>query len=683
MAMTTFAENPFFEKSKNPHGAFQFDELRNEHFMPAVDRAIKEHNAEIDAIVNNPAAPTFENTVEALEHAGALYNHVLTIFFGLNSAETNDEMQQIAQDLSPILTRHSMEVSLNEKLFARIKAVYEQRAKLKLNTEQMRLLTETYRGFAEGGADLSPEKKARFSELSERLSLATTTFGQNALKETNSWSMLITDKRDLDGLDDDIIEMLADNAKKAGKEGYLLNLRATCYVPVMRYANNRDLRRELYMGFTTQCTAGSKYDNTEVIREIVNCRLEIAKLFGFKNFAEYELRDKMAEKPENVYNLLNQLIDAYKPVAEQEMAEVQAYATAHGAYFRLMPWDMSYYNNKLKTEKFSVNDDLVRPYFELENVKRGVFGLAGKLYGLHFTKNTKIPVYHPEVEAWDVTDAKGKYVAVLYTDFHPREGKRAGAWMTEYKGQWKDGKADSRPHITLVMNFTRPTATKPALLNFDEVETFLHEFGHALHGMLTNCTYYSLSGTNVARDFVELPSQFMENFAIEKAFLDDWAVHYQTGEKIPADLIQKLVDASNFNCGLNCLGQVSFGMQDMAFHTITEPFTGDPLELERTSTAATTLYPQVPGTGRSTTFTHIFSGGYAAGYYGYKWAEVLDADAFSVFKANGIFNQKTAKSFKENILMRGNTEPAMTLYKRFRGQEPTIDALLRRNGIRK
>lgn len=683
MAMTAFAQNPFFEKSKNPHGTFQFDQLKNEHFMPAVDRAIKEHNAEIDAIVNNPAAPTFQNTIEALDRSGALYNHVLTIFFGLNSAETNDEMQQIAQELSPILTRHSMEVSLNEKLFARVKAVYEQRSKLKLNTEEMRLLTETYRGFAEGGADLSPKDKALFSELSERLSLATTRFGQNALKETNTWSMLVTDKKDLDGLSDDVIEMLADNAKKAGKEGYMLNLRATCYVPVMRYANNRDLRRELYMGFTTQCTKGSENDNTEVIREIVNCRLEIAKIFGFKNFAEYELRDKMAEKPENVYNLLNQLIDAYKPVAEKEMAEIQQYASTHGAYFRLMPWDMSYYSNKLKTEKYSVNDDLVRPYFELENVKKGVFGLAGKLYGLHFTKNTKIPVYHPEVEAWDVTDAKGKYIAVLYTDFHPREGKRAGAWMTEYKGQWKEGKTDSRPHITLVMNFTRPTATKPALLNFDEVETFLHEFGHALHGMLTECTYYSLSGTNVARDFVELPSQFMENFAIEKEFLDSWAVHYETGEKIPAELIRKLVDASNFDCGRSCLGQVSFGLQDMAFHTITEPFTGDPLELERESTANTTLTPYVPGTGRSTTFTHIFSGGYAAGYYGYKWAEVLDADAFSVFKQNGIFNPKTAKSFKENILMRGNTEPAMTLYKRFRGQEPTIDALLRRNGIKK
>lgn len=683
MAATAFGKNPFFETSKNPHGAFQFDQLKNEHFMPAVEEAIKRHNAEIDAIVKNPAAPTFENTIEALENSGRLYNHVLTIFYGLNSAETNDEMQDIALKLSPILTQHSMEIQLNEKLFARIKVVYEQRDKLKLNTEQMRLLTETYRGFAEGGADLPADKKAQFQKVSERLSNATTMFGQNALKETNNWSMLITDKKALDGLSEDILEMLADNAKKAGKEGYLLNLRATCYQPVMRYANNRDLRRDLYMGFTTQCVKGSKFDNTEVMREIINCRLEIAQIFGFKNFAEYQLRDKMAENPENVYKLLNQLTEAYKPVAEKELAELQDYANNHGANFKLMPWDISYYSNKLKTEKYNVNDEIVKPYFELENVKKGVFGLAGKLYGLKFKKNTKIPVYHPEVEAWDVTDEKGNYIAVLYTDFHPREGKRAGAWMTEYKGQWMDGKTDSRPHITIVMNFTRPTSTKPALLTFDEVETFLHEFGHALHGMMTKCTYYSLSGTNVARDFVELPSQFMENYAIEKEFLDDWAVHYQTGEKIPADLIKKLVDASNFNCGMGCLGQVSFGLQDMAFHTMTEPFKGDPLEVEHESTKASTLVPMVPGTGRCATFTHIFSGGYAAGYYSYKWAEVLDADAFAYFQETGIFNKKTAQSFRENVLMRGNTEPAMTLYKRFRGQEPTIDALLRRNGIKK
>ena len=390
----------------------------------------------------------------------------------------------------------------------------------------------------------------------------------------------------------------------------------------------------------------------------------------------------MAENVGNVYNLLNQLIDAYTPVAQQELKEVQQYANANGGYFTIQPWDYSYYSNKLRTKKFDLNDEMLKPYFELENVKKGVFGLATKLYGIQFVKNPKIQVYHPEVEAWDVLDEKGKYIAVLYTDFHPREGKRAGAWMTEYKGQYKDEKGkDSRPHITIVMNFTRPTSTTPALLTFDEVETFLHEFGHALHGMLTKCTYSSLSGTNVYRDFVELPSQIMENWAVEKAFLDDWAVHYKTGEKIPAELVKKLVDSSNFNAGYACLRQVSFGLQDMAFHTITEPFKGDAVELEIKSTAKAQVLPNIPGTGRCTTFNHIFSGGYAAGYYSYKWAEVLDADAFAMFKKNGIFDKKTAASFRKNILERGGTEHPMTLYKRFRGSEPTIDALLIRNGI--
>jgi len=681
MSVTMFAQNPFFETSKNAHGAFQFDKLKNEHFMPAVQEAIKRHNAEVDAIVNNPKPATFANTIEALENSGRMYNHVLTIFYGLNSAETNDEMQAIAMQLSPIITKHGMEISMNEKLFDRIKKVYEQRDKLKLNTEQMRLLTETYRSFAEGGADLPKEKKAEYEKLAERLSNATTSFGQNALNEVNNWSMMVEPER-LKGVPDDVIEMLIENGKKAGKEGCMLTLRPTCYIPVMRYCEDRMLRRDLWMAFNSQCIQGSKFDNTANIHEIVNCRLGIAQLFGYKNYAEYSLRDKMAENPKNVYKLLNQLTEAYMPVAHKEMAELQECANNCGANFQLMPWDMSFYGNILKTKKFDVNDEITKPYFELENVKKGVFGLAKKLYGLNF-KKVNLPVYHKDVEVWEVTDAKGKYVALLYTDFHPRAGKRAGAWMTEYKGQWKDGKKDSRPHITVVMNFTEPTKDKPALLTFDEVSTFLHEFGHALHGMMTQCTYYSLSGTNVARDFVELPSQFMENYAIEKEFLDDWAVHYKTGEKIPAELIKKLVDASNFNCGIGCLGQVCFGTQDMAFHTMTKPFHGDPLQVEMESTAKCSVTPQIPGTGRCESFTHIFSGGYAAGYYSYKWAEVLDADAFAYFKETGIFNPATAKSFKENVLMRGNTEPAMTLYKRFRGQEPTIDALLRRNGIKK
>lgn len=676
------AENPFLKESTQPHGTFPFNELKNEHFMPALQEGIKQQNAEIEAIVNNPAPASFENTIVALERSGKLYNKVITVFFALNSAETNDEMQELEQQIIPIVTEHGNSVILNEKLFARVKEVYSQKDKLKLNVEQQMLLKNTYESFSNNGADLSEKDKERYKELSQELSLATSKFAQNSLKETNSYSLLISDKALLSGMPEWFMESTSEKAKEIGKEGYLLDLRATCYSPIMTYADNRDLRRELWMAYNTQCLSNSKNSNAELINTIVNTRLEIAKLFGCKTYAEYALRDRMAEKVENVYNLINQLIDAYTPVAQKELKEVQDYANAHGGYFTIQPWDYSYYSNKLKTEKFDLNDEMLKPYFELENVKKGVFGLATKLYGIKFVKNPKIQVYHPEVEAWDVIDEKGKYLAVLYTDFHPRAGKRSGAWMTEYKGQYKDEKGkDSRPHITIVMNFTRPTSTTPALLTFDEVETFMHEFGHALHGMLSKCTYGSLSGTNVYRDFVELPSQIMENWAVEKAFLDDWAVHYKTGEKIPAELVNKLIEASNFNAGYACLRQVSFCLQDMAFHTITTPFTGDAVEMEVTSTAKAQVLPVVPGTGRCTTFNHIFSGGYAAGYYSYKWAEVLDADAYSVFKKNGIFDKKTATSFRKNILERGGTEHPMTLYKRFRGGEPTIDALLIRNGI--
>ena len=684
MSMTMMAQNPFFSKAKTPHETFPFDKLKNEHYMPAAKEAMKIHDKEIAAIAGSKQAPTFKNTIVALDRSGEMLNRVLTVFFALNSAETNDEMQRIAQELSPMLNEHSNNMILNEKLFARVKAVYDSRATLGLNTEEAQLLKNTYESFANNGAALSDADKAIYRDLSQKLDLASLSFQQNALGATNDYSLLITNKHDLVGMPEWFMEQTADNAKRAGKEGWLLDLRQTCYGPIMTYAANRDVRREIWMAYNTQCLAGSKFDNTQNIRDIVNNRLQIANLFGCKTFAEYALRDRMAEKVENVNGLLNQLIDAYTPVAQAELDELQKFAYSKGAYFTLMPWDFSYYSDKLKTAKFDVNDEMLKPYFELESVKRGVFGLATKLYGLKFTKNAQIPVYHSEVDAYDVTDENGKFVAVLYTDFHPRAGKRSGAWMTEYKGQWKDDKGrDSRPHITIVMNFTRPTGSTPALLTFDEVETFMHEFGHSLHGMLSDCTYGSVSGTNVYRDFVELPSQIMENWATEKEFLDGWAAHYQTGEKIPAELIQKIVDSSNFNAGYACLRQVAFGLQDMAFHTITTPFTGDPCQMEVKSTERATILPNVAGTGRCTTFGHIFSGGYAAGYYSYKWAELLDADAFALFKKNGIFDRKTATSFKENILMRGGTEHPMTLYKRFRGQEPTIDALLERNGIKR
>lgn len=681
VAGTALAANPLLSPYKTIHQTIPFDQIKTEHYVPAFEEAMKQHMNEINEIVNNPKAPTFENTIVTLDKAGSLLNKVSSPFFNLLGSETNDELQTIAQKMSPLLTEHSNSIRLNEKLFERVKVVYEGRDKLKLTPEQSTLLKKTYDGFADNGANLSENDKVKYRKLSKELSVLTLNFGQNVLKETNNWNMHITDKNLLAGLPADVLEMLALNAKKAGKEGWMLDLKATTYVPVMKYADNRDLRRELYMAFATRNMQGGEFDNLENIRKIANTRLEIAKLLGKNSYADQALVQRMAENKENVYDLLNKLLVAYKPAAQKEYDEVQAYANKNGAYFKVQSWDWSYYSEKLKAEKFDLTDEMLKPYFELENVKKGVFGLATKLFGVRFVKNTNIKVYHPEVDAYEVFDEKGKFLSVLYTDFHPREGKRAGAWMNEFKGQWIEGKTDSRPHITIVMNFTRPTETKPALLTYDELTTFLHEFGHALHGMLTKCNYESLSGTNVYRDFVELPSQIMENWASEKAFLDGFAVHYQTGEKIPAELIQKIKDSENFNTANFTLRQLSFGFLDMAWHSIEKPYKGDVIKMEKDAMAPTQILPVVSDAAMSPTFSHIFSGGYAAGYYSYKWAEVLDADAYSVFVKNGIFDKKTATSFRQNILVPGGTEHPMVLYKRFRGQEPTIDALLKRHGI--
>ncbi len=681
VAGMVMAENPLLSPYKTTYQTVPFQLIKTEHYFPAFEEAMKQHDKEIELIVNNKQTPTFENTIEALEKAGSLLNKVSSPFYNLLSSETSDELQDVAQKISPLMTEHSNSISLNEKLFARVKAVYDGKDKLSITAEQQMLLKNTYDGFVNSGANLSDKDKAIYRELSKELNMLTLQFGQNVLKETNNWSLLLTDKSLLSGLPADVLDMLALNAKKAGKEGWLLNLKATSYGPFMKYADNRDLRRELYMAFTKRSLQGGEYDNVENVRKIANTRLKIANLLGHKSYADYVLVRRMSENKENVNNLLDKLLAAYKPVAEKEYAEVQAYADKNGAYFKLQAWDWSYYSEKLKDEKYQLNDEMLKPYFELEKVKKGVFGLATRLYGIKFVKNTTIPVYNPEVEAFDVIDEKGKFISVLYTDFHPRDSKRAGAWMSEYKGQWMDGKKDSRPHITIVMNFTRPTETKPALLTFDEVTTFLHEFGHSLHGMLSKCKYESISGTNVYRDFVELPSQIMENWAVEKEFLDGFAVHYQTGEKIPAELIKKIKDSENFNAANICLRQLSFGYLDMAWHSIEAPFEGDVILNEKKAMASTQILPVVYESAMSPTFSHIFSGGYAAGYYSYKWAEVLDADAYSVFAKNGIFDTKTAASFRKNILMKGGSEHPMVLYKRFRGQEPTIDALLKRNGI--
>ncbi len=675
------AANPLLKTYKTPHQTVPFDEIKIEHFMPAFEEAMKQHKAEIDAIVNNKQPASFANTIEALDRAGSLLSQVAAPFYALLSNETNDDLQDLAQQLSPIMSEHSNAIRLNEKLFQRVKEVYEQKSKLKLTPEQTTLLQDTYDGFANNGANLSDSDKEIYRSLSKSLSMLTLTYNQNVLKETNKYEMHITDKDVLKGLPNDVMDMLAENAEKAGKEGWLINLKATSYIPVMKYADNRDLRRELYMANSTKCMVGGEFDNRDNIRKIVNTRLAIAQLLGYKNFAESKLQRRMAENSENVYQLLNDLLTAYRPTADAEYKEVQDFAYQNGAYFNVQAWDWAYYSEKLRAKKFDLDDEMLKPYFELNNVQKGIFWLANKLYGLNFKENKKIQVYHPEVTAYDVTDNKGNFVAVFYTDFHPRDGKRAGAWMSSTKDQWKEGKKNSRPHITNTMNFTRPTATKPALLTFAEVTTMLHEFGHGLHGMLANSTYRSLSGTNVYQDYVELPSQILENWGIEKEFLDQFAVHYETGEKMPAELIDKIIASNNFNVGYATLRQLSFGFLDMAWHTLEQPFVGDVVSFEKEAMKITELIPDVPMTAMSPTFGHIFSGGYAAGYYSYKWSEVLDADAYALFQEKGIFDKKTADSFKKHILESGGSEHPMVLYKRFRGQEPTIDALLKRHGV--
>ncbi len=680
----TQAANPFLTKLSTPHQTAPFDKIQIAHYEPAFDEGMKQQNAEIDAIVNNPEAPSFANTIEALEASGKLLSFVSSVFFNLNSAESSDEMMALSQKISPKLTEHGNNISLNEKLFARVKAVYLNKNSLNLTTEQKQLLENTFIGFEKSGANLTGADKDKYRQLSTDLSKATLTFGQNGLKETNNYFMLLTLKDELAGLPADVIDAAALKAKKKEKTGWIFDLSAPSYIAFMKYSERRDLREKLYRAYNSKCMNGGELDNRELIKQISSLRLQIAQLMGYPTYAAYALKNRMAKNEGNVYDLLNKLLEAYKPVARQEYKEVEGFAIGtEKKSVTVMPWDWAFYSEKLKDTKYSINDQLLRPYFELENVKKGVFGLATDLYGLTFKKNTKIPVYHPEVEAFDVYDANKKFIAVLYTDFHPREGKRNGAWMTEYKGQMLQNGKDVRPHISIVMNFTRPTESKPALLTYDEVNTFLHEFGHALHGMLTHCTYESLSGTSVYRDFVELPSQIMENYLSEKEFLDRFAIHYQTGEKIPAELVQKIKEADNFNAAYTCIRQLNFGFLDMAWHTLKTPYTGDAIAFETSVTNKTQILPAVSGVGISPAFNHVFSGGYAAGYYSYKWAEVLDADAFSLFKQNGIFNKDIAKSFRENILEKGGTEDPAILYKRFRGQEPTIDALLERTGIKK
>ena len=684
--MNTSVNNPFLQPYATPHETVPFHLIRLEHYEPAIREGMRQEDEEIAAIVTNTEAPTFANTILPLAESGKLLERVTTVLFNLMSAETCDELEAIAEKMMPELSEHSNNISLNPELFARVKAVYEQRETLTLTPEERQLLEKTYDGFRRNGANLSDADKETYRRLSMELSTLTLRFSQNHLKETNRYELVLTQAEQLKGLPPSAVEAAAHTAAEKGKEGWVITLQAPSYVPFMKYSDCRDLRRELYMAYNTQCTHDNEQNNFDIVRQLVNHRMELARLLGYTDYADYVLRKRMAEDSAHVYRLLDDLLEAYTPAAHREVAEVVGEALARrleGNDFQLMPWDFSYYSEKLKNEKYQFDEEALRPYFELSRVKEGVFGLATRLYGITFRRNPDIPVYHPDVDAYEVFDTDGSYLAVLYTDFHPRAGKRSGAWMTSYKEQWTEADGtDSRPHVSVTMNFTKPTADKPALLTFSEVTTFLHEFGHALHGMFARTRFQSMSGTNVYWDFVELPSQFMENFAIEKDFLHTFARHYQTDAPIPDEWIQRIVDASNFNVAYSCLRQVSFGLLDMAWYTRREPFSGDVAAYERQAWQRAQLLPPVDGTCMSVQFGHIMSGGYSAGYYSYKWAEVLDADAFSVFKQHGIFDRTTADSFRQHILSKGGTEHPMTLYKRFRGQEPTIDALLKRNGIK-
>ena len=680
-------KNPFFEPYNTPHDTAPFDRIRLEDYEEAFMEGIRRDNELIEKTINNPAKPTFDNTIidkeDQTEGYYDLLDRVSTVFFNLLSAETNDEMDALAQKMQPILTQHANDVRLNPRLFERIKYVH--RHHRKLTPEEKRLLDNCYDGFVRSGALLDEAGKERLRQLTEEASLLSLQFSQNLLKENKAFTIHITNEAQLDGLPDTAREAAAQEARQRGLEGWVFTLDSPSYSPFMTYSTQRDLRQQMYMAYNTKGIHENSENNLEICKRLVNLRRELAQLLGFKTYADYVLKNRMAGNVKSVYKLLNDLIDAYKPTAIKEREALMKEASGNQELGEtLEPWDIAFYSHKLKLKKYNIDAEMLRPYFQLDKVIDGVFGLANKLYGITFKENKDIPVYHPDVKAYEVFDKDGSYLAVFYADFHPRKGKQGGAWMTEYQGQFIDKKGENvRPHVSVVMNLTKPTPEKPALLTLGEVETFLHEFGHSLHGMFSNCRFESLSGTNVWWDFVELPSQFMENFAIEKEFLRTFAFHYETGEPLPDELIERIVKSRNFMAATACLRQVSFGLLDMAYYTKKNAFTDDIIPFEKQAWKKAILGKQRMDTCMTTQFSHIMAGGYAAGYYSYKWAEVLDADAFSVFKKHGIFDQKTAQSFRDNILSRGGTENPMVLYKRFRGQEPTIDALLKRNGIRK
>lgn len=677
------AENPLVKEWNTPFQTPPFNSIKTEHYKPAMLYAIEQAKQEVNAIIVNRARPDFENTIVALERAGGLLNRISGVFFNINECMTSDQLQQIYMEIIPDLTAYGNDVSMNPLLFAKVKEVYDQRDDIALTTEQRMLLEKTYKSFIRSGALLEGAAKEEYRKVSEELSMLTNQYQMNVLAEQNAFFLNITNKKDLAGLPDYVIAAAREEAKARKQKGWTFTLQYPSFSPFMQYADNRDLREKMWRASAFEANNNNDKDNKEIARKIANLRLRMAQLLGYSSYAEYALEERMAQNPQTVNKFINDLFEASMPFAEKEVKEVQDYANAHGFVGQIQRWDFSYWSEKLKNDKYAMDPNMFKPYFKLENVKKGVFDLADRLYNIEFRENNQIEKYHPDVTVYEVYDkADGKFLAVLYMDFFPRESKRSGAWMTAFREQYIDENGnDVRPLIQLVCNFTKPTSKEPSLLTFDEVNTFLHEFGHCLHGIFASGTYQSISGTSVYRDFVELPSQIMENFATEKEFLDMFAVHYKTGEKIPQELIDKLIASQRYLAGYMSVRQLSFGMIDMAWHTITSPYTGDVIAMEKNAIAKTELMPVVENSVMTTSFGHIFAGGYAAGYYGYKWAEVLDADAFAAFKEKGIFNREVSTSFRKNILSQGGKKHPMELYKAFRGHEPTNEALLRRCGF--
>lgn len=676
-------QNPLLVEYTTPYNSPPFDRIAREHFVPAIDSAMAEARADIEAILSCTEEPTFANTIEALAFAGQKLGDITTIAFNLNYAETDAELQKVVREVAPKLTDFQNDINLNEKLFSRVKQVYNSIDKSSLTAEQLTLLEKTYKGFVRSGANLNQDDKQKYREVTRKLSELSLQFEENVLAETNAYYLHLTSVDELAGLPKSLVDAAAQAAQQKNLEGWVITLHMPMYAPFIKYSERRDLREKIYREYSKRGFNGNENDNTELVKSIVNLRLELANLLGYKSYADYVLENRMAESSDKVMSFLERLLVESLPAANDELKQVQALAKDMGVNHGIGKWDWAFYTEKLKNKLFNFNEEELKPYFQLEKVQEGVFMLANKLFGISFKPVKNIPVYHPDVKVFEVLDTDGSFLSLLYLDFFPREGKSGGAWMTSYRNQLVKGGENVRPFISIVTNFTKPTKDTPSLLTFNEFTTFLHEFGHALHGIFANTTYPNLSGTSVYRDFVELPSQVMENWAIEKDYLDMFAVHYQTGEPIPQEMVQAIIDSRNFLAGNLSIRQLSFGLVDMAWHGIDKPFKGDVIAFENKHMAPANVLPHVEGTAFSPAFSHIFGGGYAAGYYSYKWAEVLDADAYSLFQEKGIFDQEIAQSLRDNILSKGGSEHPMTLYVRFRGHEPSVDALLERSGLKK